>query len=112
MAGPEWVYFGDQAISRKLFLIHHEDDDKSDQYWTMQGNMTVWGFGRTYPCCNPSIDIFPGHFTVGFTDEPTFEATSKVIDSSYQDLTITQGAAESSDCVSLPPRAFLPLILR
>jgi len=112
MAGPEWVYFGDQVKSRKLFLIHHEDDDKSDQYWTMNGEMTVWGFGRTYPCCNPSMDIFPGHFTIGFADETTFEATSKIIDSSYQDLAITQGAAEFNDCVSLPHWAFLPMVSR
>jgi hypothetical protein len=38
---PKWVYFGDQALRRVLFVIQHEDNQAQDQFWQMQGNTPV-----------------------------------------------------------------------
>jgi hypothetical protein len=46
IADEEWVYFGSPNVSRALFLAHHEDDSAIDSYRPMEGNMTVFGFGR------------------------------------------------------------------
>ena len=29
---PEWIVFGDHNLDRVLFLLHHEDDAKTDYY--------------------------------------------------------------------------------
>jgi hypothetical protein len=59
------------------------------------------------------MDTFPGHFTIGFTGNSTFENNAKVIDSSYQDLQTSIGAVESScgDEVYWS-HVFLPAILK
>lgn len=36
----------DTPLKRGLLLAHHEDDRHVDSYWPMQGNTTVFGFGR------------------------------------------------------------------
>ncbi len=46
LPGPEWAAFGDPAKHRVLFVAHPDDDDLVEQYWPMEGNMTVFGFGR------------------------------------------------------------------
>lgn len=46
LMGPEWVYFLDTEQNRALLLLHPEDDDVPDVYWTFD-SMTVFGFGRT-----------------------------------------------------------------
>lgn len=46
LPGPEWVYFLDTEQQRALLLLHLEDDDVADVYWTFD-SMTVFGFGRT-----------------------------------------------------------------
>ena len=33
---PEWIAFGDQNLDRVLFLLHHEDDGKTDYYHPQQ----------------------------------------------------------------------------
>ena len=65
MANPEWVYFRDGARDRYLFMAHHEDDALEDQYWQMENNMTVFGFGRQYPCCDKYLTAVPAHLTIG-----------------------------------------------
>jgi len=44
-AGGEvaWVAFGNTRAGRTLMLIHHEDDDKVDSYWPMQGRFVFIG---------------------------------------------------------------------
>jgi hypothetical protein len=51
LPGPEWLYFGESGGRRALFLVNHQDDDANDQFWQMEGSMTVFGFGREYRCC-------------------------------------------------------------
>lgn len=43
----QWVAFGDLRAKRSLLLVHQNADDHEDSYWPMQGNMTVFGFGRS-----------------------------------------------------------------
>ena len=42
-----WVAFGDRKAKRSLLLVHETSDQHEDSYWPMQGNMTVFGFGRS-----------------------------------------------------------------
>jgi putative heme-binding domain-containing protein len=44
--GPEWIAFGDAQLERALVLIHHSDDEFPDTFYAMDGQMTVFGFGR------------------------------------------------------------------
>jgi hypothetical protein len=46
LPAPEWAAFGDVRKQRVLFVAHPEDDALVEQYWPMEGNMTVFGFGR------------------------------------------------------------------
>ena len=44
--GPEWIAFGDKDLNRVLWLLNHQDDDSPDNYYLMNSEMTVFGFGR------------------------------------------------------------------
>lgn len=61
---PEWVRFGDAASRRVLVLENHQPDQENDQYWPMDGLMTVFGFGREYRCCGRYLKVTPARFTV------------------------------------------------
>jgi len=77
---PEWVWFGDEKCNRVLYLAKHEHDDRPDQFWQMQGNMTVFGFGRK-PDENPGtyMDRVPMHMTVGFVESVEQEEIIRAI---------------------------------
>ena len=60
---PAAVAFGDAEQKRALLLINHDAPRKMDSYWPMQGNMTVFGFGRQG--LNKSMTKAPAHFTIG-----------------------------------------------
>jgi len=45
LPAPEWMAFGDKDSPRVLYMLHHEDDDYSDNY-VSRPDMTVLGFGR------------------------------------------------------------------
>ncbi len=94
---PEWVYFGDTRLGRVLYYIHHEDNDAADQFWQMQQNMTVFGFGREYRCCEKYLTAVPAHLTIGFAENNDFEEIKKVIESAYKPLTISVGAPEKQN---------------
>lgn len=101
LAAPEWAWFGDPAGRRFLFLAHHEDDGLEDQYWQMENNMTVFGFGRQYASTTPLMTALPAHLTVGF-GEDTLQA-SLVINSAFRPLTVTAGTPESAGGTPPPP---------
>jgi len=88
MPGPEWIYFGDTNLRRVLYLVHHQDDDAPDQYWQMNGEMTVFGFGRQYRCCEKYLDAVPNQFTIGLAETSSHAAVVERINSSYQPLTV------------------------
>jgi len=88
---PEWVYFGSGNTTRVLYLIHHEDDDLPDQYWPMESNMTVFGFGRVYRTIDRYMERTPAHFTIGFSETGDLKATRRTMDNAFRDLGIEVG---------------------
>jgi len=70
LPAPEWIAFRSVRAGRSLFLLHHEADDVTDCYWPMEGNMTVFGFGRTGhgQKLRPLMTDLPAHFTMGFVE--------------------------------------------
>jgi hypothetical protein len=84
LPGPEWLYFGDANLRRVLFLVNHQDDDANDQFYQMQGNMTVFGFGRQHRCCGRYMTAAPARFTVGLADSTGFAEISGVVDSAWR----------------------------
>ncbi|OHB75938.1 MAG: hypothetical protein A2Z25_17315 [Planctomycetes bacterium RBG_16_55_9] len=87
----EWVCFGDGG--RAIFLIHHEDDEQVDSYWPMQGQMTVFGFGRSG--LNKFMEIVPAHFTIGLCESSSFADVAKTIRSAYSPLSVTVGSPQN-----------------
>jgi hypothetical protein len=88
LPSPQWVYFGEEALRRVLFLVQHQESDATDQFWQMEGNMTVFGFGRQYRCCEKYLTAVPAEFTIGFAETANFRQASKVIDSAFRSLRI------------------------
>lgn len=86
----EWLYFGDGV--RALYLIHHEDDDAIDSYWPMEGEMTVFGFGRLK--LEKFMTELPAHFTIGLCGSSDHETIKKVLDSAYRPLAVNVYAAD------------------
>lgn len=87
LPNPEWIYFGASNTERVLYLVHHEPDKHMDSYWSMEKNMTVFGFGRN------GLEKFmietPSHFTIGFAESNDFDAVRSVINAAYQPLQVT-----------------------
>ena len=86
MPAPEWIYFGSSNTERVLYLVHHEPDEHIDSYWSMEHNMTVFGFGRDG--LQKFMTATPAHFTIGFSEQNDFDLAQKVINSAYQPLHI------------------------
>jgi hypothetical protein len=93
LPGPEWIYFGDRNAGRVLYLVNHSDDDVPDQFWQMEGNMTVFGFGREYRCCGRYLEG-PREFTIGFAETTAFGAVADAINSAYQPVRVRAGGLE------------------
>jgi hypothetical protein len=65
----EWAAFGNTRAGRTLVMIHHTDDQAIDSYWPMQGNMTVFGFGRDgLKKFIRDDEDHPGRFTVALVE--------------------------------------------
>ena len=89
LAGDEWVYFADPAIGasgRSLFLANHTADNAVDSYFPLDGQMTVFGFGRSG--LSSFLNQIPGEFTIGLMDETAFAGASTTVLSAYKDLTV------------------------
>ena len=84
---PEWICFGAANADRALFLAHHESDQHIDSYWPMEGNMTVFGFGRR------GLDKFmtrtPAQFTIGLAETSAFGAIQNLIGAVTQPLAVS-----------------------
>ena len=89
----EWLYFGDGALDRVLYLIHEEDDDEVDSYWPMNHEMTVFGFGRKG--LNKYTTQVPAHFIVGFCENTDFAAVSRTVASACRPLSVAVGEPET-----------------
>lgn len=92
---PEWIYFADPDVGddgRAIYLVHHEDDSYPDAYWPMQGNMTVFGFGRQ------DLNKYltgEDHFTVGLVDQISWDDVEQVVAGAYRPLEIDIGSVET-----------------
>jgi regulation of enolase protein 1 (concanavalin A-like superfamily) len=87
LAGEEWVYFGDPVAQRSLFLAAHEDDNQIDSYYTLNDEMTVFGFGRSGS--TPLINTAPRTFSLGLVESVDFDLNSRRVRSIVTDLGIT-----------------------
>ncbi|HWQ57215.1 MAG TPA: hypothetical protein VN442_26250 [Bryobacteraceae bacterium] len=94
MQGSEWAAFGGNGSKRVLYVANHQDDGAPDQYYQMDGEMTVFGFGREYRCCGQYLDWSPAEFTVGFAEATEFNAVAEAVNSAWRPLRVRAGAPE------------------
>lgn len=66
LPGPEWIAFGDRSGERAVLLFHHEDDEHPDNFYQMENNMTVFGFGRQRG--QKFLASVPRSVSIGFVD--------------------------------------------
>ncbi len=88
LPAPQWVVFGDRAQPRVLYIVQQEADEALDQFWQMERNMTVFGFGRRFRCCDKYLTAVPAHFIVGLAPTADLERAVKFIDSAVRPLDI------------------------
>ena len=92
MAGTgEWICFGDPNYGRVMFFVHHENDTLPDQFYQMENNMTVFGFGRSRTTkhlagCNT--------FSFGFYESDDFDAVKTFIETHLAPSSQHQSAQE------------------
>jgi hypothetical protein len=75
LPGPEWIAFGDVKVSRMIYLLNHEDDQHSDEYFN-RPYMTVFGFGRSEK--GKFLDS-PQTFSIGFIESSDYEEVETTI---------------------------------
>lgn len=88
----EWIYFGDVATNRSLFMVQHLDDEHTDSYWPMNHEMTVFGFGRLD--LQKFMQRQNNKFTIGFVNSHDYDQVKKTIDSAYYPIEVTVGEFE------------------
>ncbi|RPJ61117.1 MAG: hypothetical protein EHM23_08105 [Acidobacteria bacterium] len=66
----EWIAFGDPKLNRAVLLVHHEDDSHPDRYYGMDGQMTVFGFGRKG--LTKYLDRTPQRFSIAFVESRNY----------------------------------------
>jgi regulation of enolase protein 1 (concanavalin A-like superfamily) len=93
LPGAEWVYFGDPALNRALYVVNHQQDTAVDSYYPMEGKMTVFGFGRDG--INTYLNAVPATFTVGLVDDTAYATVAEKIDAAYQPLNVVVSSAET-----------------
>ena len=93
--GDEWVFVTDQGLDRSLYLIHHQEDTKTDGYYADGTAMTVFGFGRSGN--QRQLAGLPNQFTFGFVDETTVNGVRPVVNAAYKPLTITGSNDDGDD---------------
>ncbi len=97
LSGEEWTYFGDPnvgASGRSLYVVNHDQDTAVDSYYPMNGEMTVFGFGRSGT--SRFLDNIPSTFTLGLADGVAFPVVSSELRSEFRDLVTTVGPAMSA----------------
>jgi hypothetical protein len=95
LPAPEWTYFGDAKLGRVLFLANHQNDTAADQFWPMDSNMTVFGFGRRLRSLEKHLTAVPARFTIGFAEAGEFAMIAKTINSAWSAPKVKIGRAEA-----------------
>ncbi len=92
---PAWVCFGNGRLHRVFYAVRHETDPVPDQYWPMEHNMTVFGFGRKYQSRQRFLTRTPAHFTIGLADHVAYAGVQTCVNSAYRALGVTIGPPEA-----------------
>ncbi len=90
---PKWIFFGDNDTQRFLYLYNHQNDDCIDSYRPMEGNMTVFGFGRKN--IDKYLEQAPALFTIGLGKGEHFYTAKGIIDSVTKDYVINIKSLEA-----------------
>lgn len=78
---PEWIVFGDRALDRVLFVVHHEDDEHPDRFYQMNQQMTVFGFGREG--LEKFLDSVPQSFSIGLLETTDHGEISRALERKF-----------------------------
>ena len=77
---PEWICFSGGGLRRSILLIHQNHDNILDNYWPMygvgNGNMTVFGFGRTGDGASPGMSATNNVFHVALVEDTSVAVVS------------------------------------
>jgi len=76
LPAPEWMAFGDQALPRILYMLHHENDTFPDNY-VSRPDMTVLGFGRQNK--DKYLNTIQT-FSIGFIESTTYSVIEQAIE--------------------------------
>jgi hypothetical protein len=107
ISSPEWVYFGDKSGTRSVYVMHHEADAAPDCYYTLDGVMTVFGFGRDGSALSGYLDATKKQtFSMGFLEGTSFAQCADSINAVYKPVVVTLGSAEQT--VLAPPALVSP----
>jgi hypothetical protein len=77
LPSPSWIAFGDRAGERAVLLLHHEDDDHPDNFYQMENNMTVFGFGRQRG--QKFLATVPQSVSIGFVESVEPEIINRAL---------------------------------
>jgi len=80
--GSEWVFFAASEKNRSLFLAH-DDDGLEDDYWQMEDNMTVFGFGRRNYGVQSFMTMENAVLVIGFVDSKSYDTVKAAIDAAW-----------------------------
>lgn len=92
LAGEEWAAFADTVRDRALYVAHHQSDAGTDSHYLMEGNMTVFGFGRS----GLNKYLTGVHtFTAGLVDADTNATIAPVVQGAMRPVSASVGAAQA-----------------
>lgn len=92
---PGWIAFGAAGSPRALWLMRHAADGDADSYWPMEGNMTVFGFGRSG--LTKSLSRAPAHFSVGLAECNDHQSLARIIHAGSHPPQLRMGRTEKRD---------------
>ncbi|TMM56725.1 hypothetical protein FEE95_09495 [Maribacter algarum] len=78
LPSPEWMAFGDENAPRMLYMLHHEDDEHSDNY-VYRKDMTVLGFGRQNGEQTTKHLTTVQTFSIGFVESTKYSVVNQII---------------------------------
>lgn len=95
LPGEEWAFFGDPTVNRSLFVANHQQDAAVDSYYAMDGEMTVFGFGRSG--VGTYMTDQPADFTIGLVDGVDSGGVSPSINAAMRPTAVSVSPAETAE---------------
>ena len=104
----DWVAFADPNCGpqgRSILLVHEENRSAQNQYWLMNSEMTVFGFGRIR--MDKALEGVPQRFFVALIDKLDYPALQAEVDSLLApvELTACWKFADGTETVVSPVNA-------